>query len=129
MVGIQSVEIAVIGLKDQKLIVIFVHNVERKLIGKIGDNMEFKEKVYTVLVSLGKFMVDSENIRFEIQKTKDGVLTLSEFFGQKETDENVKNIEKIVGTTFNTVLKNINGILDEADLENIAIDSGLLKLL
>ena len=91
--------------------------------------MEFKEKVYTVLVSLGKFMVDSENIRFEIQKTKDGVLTLSEFFGQKETDENVKNIEKIVGTTFNTVLKNINGILDETDLENIAIDSGLLKVL
>jgi len=91
--------------------------------------MEFKEKVYTILVALGRFMVDSENIRFEIQKNKDGVLTLSEFFGEEETEENVKNIEKVVGTTFNSVLKNINGILDEADLENIAIDSGLLKLL
>jgi hypothetical protein len=91
--------------------------------------MEFKEKVYTILVALGRFMADSENIRFEIQKNKDGVLTLNEFFGEEETEENVKNIEKVVGTTFNSVLKNINGILDEADLENIAIDSGLLKLL
>jgi hypothetical protein len=91
--------------------------------------MEFKEKVYDLLVSLGEFMVDSKNIRFEVQKSEDGGLTLSEGFGQEETDENVKNIEKVVGATFHTVLKNINGILDETDLENIAIDSGLLKVL
>ena len=89
--------------------------------------MEFKEKVYDLLVSLGKFTADGESARLEVTKDSDGKLSLSEFIKDDEVKEKVSNIEKSVRKLFKDIL-NLNE-LSLSDIESAAIDSGLLKLI